>query len=87
MGLISQKMAVAPQRIISDKQLLVPKSLFESGFHPHKTHSDTKGPVCQSHSTDNCTVIGQFLEFFDAVFLFFFTFCTFKDPILCQIKC
>ena len=29
----------------------------------------TKGPVCQSHRWDICTVIGQFLEFFDAVFL------------------
>ena len=35
-------MAVAPQWIISDKQLLVPKSIIGRGFHPYRTHSDTK---------------------------------------------
>ena len=41
-GLKYKKMAVAPQWIISDEQLLVPKSLIGSGFHPNRTHSDTK---------------------------------------------
>ena len=39
-------MAVAPQQwIISDKQLLVPKFPIESGFHPHRIHSDTKSSL------------------------------------------